>query len=253
MIVSVCSVKGGVGKTCTCVNLAGAISLRKKKPKKVLVIDFDLQGGATNHLSSRHKGKFKSSLTRVLNGKSPVERAIHSYSDTLDFIPLSFDFSEMSDSDFSIPLKAIFDSVRKKYDFVFLDLCPTICKASTIPLSLSDTCIIPVYTKGGLSVLGLRMQAKVIVKIRQDGNRKLDIIGILPTFMGRTKVSKEVLGYLQTECGDECFETVIRENTNVSEAASLGKLIFEHSPQSNGAKDYEKFSREFLKRVRSRK
>jgi chromosome partitioning protein len=252
MIVAFASSKGGVAKTTSCVNLAGALAQHKPKSHSVLIIDFDAQGGATHHLSSKFGGKFKSSLTDVLCGKCDPKFAIHSYKENLDLIPISYSFSEYSTKDFSKELQNLIKSIRNNYDFIFFDLSPAIFPGSTIPLSLSDTCIIPVYTKGGLSLLGLQAQGQIIVDI-QKKNPSLDILGILATFVDRTKISKEVVEYLKKECSKECFTTAIRENTSISQASSLGKLIFEHAPQSNGAKDYTALAKEFLKRVQERK
>lgn len=252
MIVAFSSVKGGVSKTSTCVNLAGYLSQYKPKPFSVLIIDFDAQGGTTHHLSSKFGGKYKASLSDVLLGKCSVDFAIHIYNKNLHMIPISYNFSEFSTKDFREELKKIIDEVKDKYDFIFFDLSPAIFPGSTIPLSLADTCIIPVYAKGGLSLLGLQAQGRIIIDI-QDENPKLDILGILASFVDRTKVSKEVLEYLRTDCAKEMFETVIRENTSVSQASSLGKLILEHAPNSNGGKDYKNLAKEFLERINNKK
>ena len=252
MIVAFTSAKGGVSKTTTCVNLAGALSKNKPKPYSVLIIDFDAQGGATHHLSSQFQGKFKASLTDVLIGKCSPNQAIHSYKKNLDIMPVSYSFSKFSIQDFSQDLKNLIDSVQKKYDLIFFDLSPAIFPGSTIPLSIADTCIIPIYAKGGLSLLGLQAQGKIIVDV-QEQNPSLDILGILATFVDRTKVSREVVQYLKNECSKEFFSTVIRENTSLSQASSLGKLIFEHAPRSNGAKDYSDLAKEFIKRINKRK
>jgi chromosome partitioning protein len=40
--------------------------------------------------------------------------------------------------------------------------------------------------------------------------------------------------------------TRIRNNVKLAEAPSFGHTIFEHAPDSNGARDYEAFTAEFL-------
>ena len=40
--------------------------------------------------------------------------------------------------------------------------------------------------------------------------------------------------------------TRIRNNVKLAEAPSFGRTIFEHAPDSNGARDYESFASELL-------
>lgn len=251
MIIAFSSVKGGVSKTSSCVNLAGYLSLYKPKPYSVLIIDFDAQGGSTHHLSSQFGGKYKASLSDVLLNKCTVDFAIHKYNENLHMIPISYNFAEFSTKNFKKELEKLINAVRSRYNFIFFDLSPAIFPGSTIPLSIADSCIIPVYAKGGLSLLGLQAQGRIIVDMQEE-NPDLDILGILASFVDRTKVSREVVEYLKSDCAEETFKTVIRENTAISQASSLGKLVLEHAPKSNGSQDYKELAKEFLKRVKER-
>lgn len=250
MIIAFASSKGGVSKTSTCVNLGYALAINTPKAYKVLIIDFDSQSGATHHLSSKFKNGYNASLFDILEGKKEIEYGIHTYAKNLDIIPVAFNFSEIASKDFSNGLKRMLKEVKKEYDFILFDLSPSIYPGTTIPLEFTDKCIIPIYAKGGLSLLGLKRQGQIIVQIKKEKNPKLDVLGILASFVDRTRVSKEVLEYLKTNWKEDVFETYIRENTHIAQAGSLGKTIFEHAPKSNGAKDYMDFKEEFLKRLK---
>ena len=66
-IITVTSTKGGVGKTITTLNLAGVFSNLKKK---VLVIDFDLYGGAVaTYLNSKNDKTIFNLITDLSNNK----------------------------------------------------------------------------------------------------------------------------------------------------------------------------------------
>lgn len=250
MIISFSSLKGGTSKTTSCINLAYALSQNKPKKYKVLVVDFDTQSGATHHLSSRFNKKFKASIYDILKGKCKPEGAIHTYVQNLDLIPVSPKLAEYSIKNFQEEVqKNLVDKVKEVYDFIFFDLSTSVCPLTTIPLSVSDYCIIPVFSPGGLSLLGLQAQAKEVENIRKGMNDKLQILGVLASFVDRTKISKEVIGYLSTEWREKFFQTLIRNNTKISQASCIGKTIFEHDSKSNGAKDYSALCKEFLKRL----
>ena len=246
MIVSFSSVKGGVGKSVSCVNLAYYLGTQKNK--KVLVIDLDCQAGATHNLSAKFNKKFKASLYDVFKGKVHVERAIHNYEKLISFIPVNYKFHELIDSDFEGKFKKLIEDVKKEYDFIFLDLSPAVYTGTTIPLICSDRVIIPVDCPGGLGVLGLDTAAEQISEIRNTKNKSLDILGILPCFVDYTKVSKEVLSYLQKQYPNDVLPA-IRRNASVAQASSLGKTIFEYKPKSIGAEDYTKLGQEFMRRI----
>jgi chromosome partitioning protein len=249
MIVSFASIKGGVGKTTSCVNLAAALAQKKYH---ILIVDFDAQGGSTHHLSSKFNGKFHACLSEVLLGNKSIQDAIHTYNQNIDLIPVSYKFSKISNTDFSDKLVPFITVLRDKYDFIFFDLSPAIFPGAIIPLSYSDYAVIPVYVQGGLSLLGLEAQGRIIAEL-QEQQRKVDVLGIVATFVDSTRMSKDVMAFLGQQCKEELFASTIRKNTSLSQASSLGKTIFDYKPKSYGAKDYSNLANEFLKRIQKKK
>lgn len=246
MIISFSSAKGGVAKTSSCVNLAYALA-KKNGKRRILVIDLDPQCGTTHHLSAKFNRTFKATLYEVFTQKCNVDYAIHEYLKNFHLLPATIHLRKISLDDFAMELKKIAGKLKKQYDFVFFDLAPSMYSGSTVPLFISDYVIIPVNCPQGLSLLGLQAQAEIIVDVRKN-NKALDVLGILPTFVDRTLMSKEVMEYLQKHYDEDVLPS-IRKNTTISQASSIGKTIFEHAPHSNGAKDYTKLATEFLKRV----
>ena len=249
MIISFASIKGGVGKTTSCVNVAAALAQKKHH---ILIVDFDAQGGSTHHLSSKFNGQFHACLTDVLLGTKSVKETIHTYNETIDLIPVSYKFSKISNTDFSDKLVPFLCEIQDKYDFIFFDLSPAIFPGAIIPLSYSDYAVIPVYVQGGLSLLGLEAQGRIIAELQEE-HRKIDVLGIVATFVDNTRMSKDVMEFLTQQCKDELFISTIRKNTSLSQASSLGKTIFDYKPKSYGAKDYSNLANEFLKRIGKKK
>lgn len=238
-VVSFSSIKGGVGKTTSCCNLAFYFA---SKGKKVAVIDFDSQGGATHHLSSKFQKSFKASIYDILIGKVKTNSALHKYCENLYLIPTSLNFADISYKDFSGELKQLVESLND-FDFLFFDLSPAIYPGSTIPLGVSDYVVVPVDCAGGLSVLGLKAEQKLIKSVKN-----LKLIGIIPTMCDRTSMTKCVLDYLNTEFKAESLP-LVRRNTHLAQSGSLGKTIFEYKKSSNGAKDYALAGQELIRRI----
>jgi len=65
-------IKGGVGKTTLCINVAGVL---QKEGKRVLVVDLDPVGGATSGLGI-DKQKLEGSLAEALNGRLSAAEAV---------------------------------------------------------------------------------------------------------------------------------------------------------------------------------
>ena len=252
MIISLASAKGGVSKTTTCVNLAYALAKKQRKSYKVLVVDFDTQGGLSHHLSHTFNKKFTASIADLLSGVCSLKKAAHSYAKNLDIIPANIRLSDFSTKDFSEEIKEkLIKPAKKKYNYIFFDLSPGVYPLSTLPLYYSDFCIIPVLVSGGLSVLGLQSQEQVLDEVENITGKRIPILGVLATHRENTKVSKQTVDLLQSDYKDFVFKTIIRKSTKFAQSACLGKTIFEHSSRSNAAKDYLDFAKEFLKRIKN--
>ncbi len=64
-------------------------------------------------------------------------------------------------------------------------------------------------------------------------------VRVLPTlYDGRTRFARETLGEIRELFKDLCFDTVIRMNIKLREAARRGVPINVHAPKANGTLDY---------------
>jgi hypothetical protein len=62
----------------------------------------------------------------------------------------------------------------------------------------------------------------------------------------RTRISREVLENMRDHFSDTMFETVIRSNVTLKEAAGYGKPILNYSKKASGCKDYMMLAKEVL-------
>jgi chromosome partitioning protein len=79
-------------------------------------------------------------------------------------------------------------------------------------------------------------------------NPKLDILGVLCTFIDHTHVSHDVEKQLRDYLGKLIFTTTIPKNINLEEAHSRHTHIFEYAPNSKGALAYRTLVEEVLAR-----
>ena len=139
------NLKGGVGKTASCVNFA---YLAAQDGYKTLLWDIDPQGSASFYYQS--KPKHKGSIKKLIEKDADLEDAIMATDyENLDIIPAdlsakSFDviLEEMKSS--KKRLKNILQPLNKLYDFVFIDCPPGFSVLSENIFNAADIVLMPV-------------------------------------------------------------------------------------------------------------
>jgi chromosome partitioning protein len=92
---------------------------------------------------------------------------------------------------------------------------------------------------------------EVVDLVRKYLNPELVLDGIVPCKVDmRPSLTKEVLVDLRMHFGERMYQSIIRPNVRLSEAASHGQSVLAYASDSNGAKDYRALASEFLKRWR---
>lgn len=118
-VICVSSVKGGVGKTVTTLNLAGIYC---NLGKKVLVIDFDLfAGGIAVSLNIKNKKDIFMMIDSMANNRfTELKDYITTYNNNIDILAAPKDPREaMKVESRFIPI--IFDYAKKEYDIILVD------------------------------------------------------------------------------------------------------------------------------------
>ena len=249
-VIAVANQKGGVGKTTTVINLAGALS---EMDFRVLCVDMDAQANLTVGLGV-NLGSVKLSMSDVLaEGRATLEEVVvETQTPGIDIAPSTLELASTEVELFSAigreqALREALDSwVQDRYDYVLIDCPPTLGLLTINGLVAANSVIIPVQTQY-YALKGLTALVKVINTIRQKLNRDLRIMGLLPTFYdGRTILGREMLDEMR-ELGDHhVFDTIIRQTVKLGEAPLTGRPITVYAPSSEAAKTYRRLAAEVI-------
>ena len=146
-IIAISNQKGGVGKTTTAINLSSALS---KLGKKVLLVDFDSQGNASQGLNAL-KSNGQPTVYNVILEDYPIEDAIvHGDKCAVDVLPSNMSLAgadlvmdRLSHGKEGL-LKRVLDPMREIYDFILIDCPPSLGLLNTNALTAADSVLIPV-------------------------------------------------------------------------------------------------------------
>jgi chromosome partitioning protein len=143
-IIALYSIKGGVGKTAACVNLA---YLASQGNGPTILCDLDPQGSSTYYFRIQPKAKFNG--RKFLKGGKRLDKAVRATDfPELDLLPahISYRNLDIMLSDFSKSrrrLRRLLEEFEGQYDNIFLDCPPNLTLVSENVFEAADVILVP--------------------------------------------------------------------------------------------------------------
>ncbi|KFI81472.1 ParA family protein [Bifidobacterium psychraerophilum] len=249
-IVAMCNQKGGVGKTTSSINIAGALSLYGRR---VLIVDFDPQGAATVGLGINANSVDNTIYTALFNPSMDVhEVVVHTRFPNLDIIPANIDLSAaevqlVTEVGREQVLAGTLRPLRDEYDLIIIDCQPSLGLLTVNALTAADGVVIPVAAEF-FALRGVALLMQSIEKVRNRINPSLEVYGVLVTMYTRTLHSEEVLQRIFEAFKGKVFHTVITRSIKLPDATVSGAPISMYAPTHKTSKEYREVARELISR-----
>ena len=269
-VISFMNMKGGVGKTTICVNIAGSLAMMGNK---VLVIDIDPQMNASQYLLTPSLLEQQLNSGKTVYGlyKREIEQSIPSLSgeetldetiddgtqlifnvrNNLDLLCGDLNMTRVTDRNGTVSDYLAFfiknNSLRMAYDYIFIDCPPTDSFYTTSAQKASNFYIL-VIKPDYLSTIGLNLFHNSVKNYnsRRTQEEKIHQLGIIVNMFQRgNEYQTQKIEYVKnTNKYTAVFETNLYNKSIIAKNSETQKLMYE----TDGCKQsINRLTKEFLK------
>jgi chromosome partitioning protein len=285
-VTAVVNLKGGVGKTTLCVNLAYALAYFRGA--RVLLVDLDPQANATQYLISQD------TYRKVYLSNPPIRRSVVELYDEysqlgqrkgsagdhdkyiqrvytgspkgyLDLLASKLELSllafEGGQVQRNTQIRMFLEQIGDRYDFVLIDCPPTVSRMLIAGFEASQRILVPIRPDF-LSTIGLPLLHEVITNIYPEDiarrpawlGEDIKVLGLVHNMVqSHLRMTQESIADIDQQAkklGYPIFRTQIGHSTKFAWSAKSSLPVFRTEPRSRYARELEDLATEFVQRCR---
>jgi chromosome partitioning protein len=240
--------KGGTGKTTISQNVAACFALVHRK--QVLCVDLDPQGNLGQGMLPE-AAIWKKTVDRMLLVPKPlVSEYIVPLRPGLDLIPNRYQKDIHDSVERLLPeanlLRSRLSVVLPHYDYVILDTPAGLSVPTRAAIEAADEIVI-VMSCGMYALKGTATVMQGIQDLCATARRKPPAMRVvLNNCDDRRRFDREFRREVGRLFGDALYDTFVRPNVRIAEAAAHAQAVIEYREASLGATDFKRLSREML-------
>lgn len=266
-VIAIGNQKGGVGKTTNTVHIARALAERRRK---VLIIDLDMNHGATRHFGVEPEaflGSFE-----MLVGAEPAPNLVLTRNDmeergylpeNLDLIPAARKLEGIDQAvmkhrgkfaTHAEVLRTPLAELRPNYDYIFLDTAPNATLPTLAAYMNADYFILSAMPDP-FAIAGLNDAMRDIADARARGNSRLRLLGVVISAVDkRTSLANALSDFVDASFKGKSnesikFKTTIGRSTVIPQTQKEGKTLFETHSTHKITEEYRRLADEIERRL----
>ncbi|WKC87618.1 ParA family protein [Borreliella japonica] len=243
-IITIASIKGGVGKSTTALMFTNILS-KKNNNNKILLIDLDPQASSTsfyiNIIRENNLSLKDINIYKVLKKEIDIENSIIKINSNTDFIASHINLSKFNEENISLKenlLKIFLSFIQNRYNYIIMDTAPTLGSLLNNSLIITDHLIIPLPTdQWAIESLDL-----ITSRLHDLFRKDLPTFYLITKFIERQNIDKELKKFIECEYKDRFLGSIPKRD-------NLRKAIFyreDFNPNEDYYKAYESVLENFL-------
>jgi cellulose biosynthesis protein BcsQ/uncharacterized protein YjbK len=241
-VFAVYSIKGGVGKTTTAVNLAW---LSAAGGRRTVLWDLDAQGAAS--FAFRIRPKLAGGARRLLEDRDVVAAAVRGTDfERLDVLPADASYGHLDEALDAgrARLARVVGALARDYAHVFLDCPPGVTRLADATFGVADVLLVPTVP----TVLSLRTLAALATRLRRARGRPPRVLAFLSMADQRKGLHRRIgawaAGHRELFLGADIPYASVVEQMSVQR-----RPVGAYAPRSEAAAAYERLWRALQERL----